>query len=44
VLEGVLRTPVLDADKVGRLVDLPAAPYLGAWGDEQVAVYLVGPK
>jgi hypothetical protein len=41
VSRGILRSPVLDQTEVRRLLDLPAYRYTGAWGDEQIAVYLL---
>ena len=43
VRDGLIRSPVIDQGAVHRLLDLPASRYLGAWGDEQVAVYLLNP-
>ena len=43
ILAGILRAPAVDIAKVRRLVDLPAYAHKGAWGDEQVAVYLLTP-
>ena len=43
VSQGILRSPVVDQTEVRKLLDLPAYPYTGTWGDEQVAVYLLTP-
>jgi hypothetical protein len=40
---GIVRSPVLDQTKIQRVLDLPAAPHKGAWGDEQVEVHILNP-